>query len=157
LKDGQKRSVMKKILVADQEEILCFLYQEELMEEGYDVVIITRPENLMQVVGREKPDLLLIDVSMDDQGMWDFLQRMQKSGCHLPIILCTTYSDSARFPKTLIDDTVVKSSNLDELKFKIRKVLGARKDHDRISSDTGLVEMKEEKRPEEQMRLFFQE
>ena len=148
---------MKKILVADQEEVLCFLYQEELAEEGYDVVSITRPEDLAKSVRQEKPDLLLIDLSMSDQGVWDFLQRMQKTGRRLPLILCTSHADSMRFPKTLIDDTVMKSSNLDELKLKIRKVLGDRGDYDLMSPDAGLVERKKERRSEEQMRFSFQE
>jgi DNA-binding response OmpR family regulator len=148
---------MKKILVADQEEILCFLYQEELTEEGYDVVSITRPEDLPKSLGQEKPDLLLIDMSMDDQGLWRFLQTMQNTGRRLPLILCTSPFDSARFPKTLVDDTVMKSSNLDELKFKIRQILGNLEDHDLISPDTGLIEVKEVRRAEEQMRFSFQE
>ena len=148
---------MKKILVADQEEVLCFLYQEELTEEGYDVVSITRPEDLAKSVRQEKPDLLLIDLSMSDQGVWDFLQRMQKTGRRLPLILCTPSFDSAGFPKTLIDDTVMKSSNLDELKFKIRNILGNLVDHDLISPDTGLIEVKEVGQAEEQMRFSFQE
>ena len=148
---------MKKILVADQEENLCFLYDEELTEEGYDVVSITRPDDLPKSVGQEKPDLLLIELSMSDQKIWDFLQRRQKSGRRLPLILCTSYSDSARFPKPLVDDTVMKSSNLEELKFKIRKVLGDQRNHDLILPDTGLVEIKEEKRSEVQIRFSFQE
>jgi DNA-binding response OmpR family regulator len=148
---------MKKILVADQEEILCFLYQEELTEEGYDVVSITRPEDLPKSVRQEKPDLLLIDLAMGDQNIWDFLQGMPKSGRRLPIILCTSCADSARFPKTLVDDTVMKSSNLDELKLKIKKVLGDRGDNNLISPDTALGEIKKEKQPEEQMGFSSQE
>lgn len=148
---------MKKILVADQEEVLCFLYQEELTEEGYDVASVTRPEDLAKSIGQEKPDLLLIDMSMDDQGLWRYLQRMQNTGRRLPLILCTSYADSSRFPKALVDDTVMKSSNLDELKLKIRKILGNLDDHDLISSDTGLIEIKEVGQAEEQMRLSFQE
>ena len=154
---GQERSIMKKILVADQEEVLCLLYQEELTEEGYEVVSITRPEDLPKTVGQEKPDLLLIDFSMGDKGVWGFLQRMQKTGRRLPLILCTWYSDSVKFPTTLVDDTVMKSSNLENLKLKIRKVLEDREDHDLISPDTGLVDIKEKRRSEEQTRFSFQE
>ena len=51
----------------------------------------------------------------------------------------------------------MKSSNLDELKFKIRNILGNLNDHDRISPDTGLIEVKEGGQNEEQMRFSFQE
>jgi DNA-binding response OmpR family regulator len=114
---------MKKILVADRKKSICFLYQEELTEEGYDVVTVTRPEDLIQAVGREGPDLVLMDTGMDEPGVWPLLRGVRQSGYHLPIILCDTYSVSKEFPEALVADRVLKSSNFDELKVKIKKVL----------------------------------
>ena len=114
---------MEKILVADRKESLCFLYKEELTEEGYDVVTVTRPEDLVQAVVREDPDLVLMDTGMDEPGVWPLLRGMRQSGYRMPIILCDTYRISTEFPEALVVDRVLKSSNFDELKAKIKKVL----------------------------------
>ena len=115
---------MKKIVVADREEALCLLYQEELTEEGYEVVTVNRIEDLIQAVGQEDPDLVLMDAGIDGHGASEVLQGLRQSGYHLPVILCTTYFGSKGFPEALIDDIVIKSSNLEELKFKIGNMLG---------------------------------
>jgi DNA-binding response OmpR family regulator len=146
---------MKKILVADQEESLCLLYQKELIEEGYEVVSVTRPEDLIQAVGQENPDLVLMDTAMDEQREWSLLQGMRKSGYRLPIILFTTYCASKGFPEALADDTVMKSSHLDELKLKIGKMLG--NGGELVFPNTTLIESREEKRSQEQMRFSFQD
>ena len=113
---------MKKILVADREKAFCLLYQEELTEEGYDVVGVTKMEDLMQALKMENPDLLLMDDGMHGKDMGNFLEWMRKSGYGLPIILFTRHAVSLEFPDSLVNDTVVKSSSLDELKFKIRRI-----------------------------------
>ena len=58
--------IMRKILVADQEEAFCLLFQGELTEEGYYVVSVSRPEALIKAIGQENPDLLLMDTGMDE-------------------------------------------------------------------------------------------
>jgi DNA-binding response OmpR family regulator len=115
---------MKRIVVADQEKALCLLYEEELTEEGYDVVSVTDAEELVRAVGQGRPDLLVMDSGMDDQGVWKMLQGMRKSGYRLRVILSTPYSAANRLQEALVDDTVTKSSNLDQLKLKVRSILG---------------------------------
>jgi two-component system response regulator (stage 0 sporulation protein F) len=114
---------MKKILVAERKESLCFLYQEELSDEGYEVVTVTRPEDLIQALVREDPDLVLMDTGMDEPGAWPLLRGVRQSGYLMPVILCDTYSISTEFPEALVAGRVLKSSNFDELKAKIKKVL----------------------------------
>jgi DNA-binding response OmpR family regulator len=130
------------------------LYAEELLEEGYDVVTVSEPENFMWVLEAESPDLLLLDIKMnaDDNDM--LFRDIRSKHNHMPIILCTTYSPSKGSSGYLyVDDIVMKSSNFDELKLKIARILGnAEKPLPRA---TRLVETEEEKRPQEQMRLFY--
>jgi DNA-binding response OmpR family regulator len=114
---------MIKILVADREEAFCLMYQDELTEEGYDVVSVTRPEAFLKAVERENPDLVLMDSEMDDPDVQRFLKGVMTSGYRVPGILCTTYSDSKEFCRSFVDDIVIKSANLDELKGKIKGIL----------------------------------
>lgn len=115
---------MKKILVADQEETICMLYAEELIEEGYDVVTISDPKDFMQVVEAETPDLILLDIWMVKNDNATLRRYIRSNLYDTPIILSTTHMPSKHFLVYLgVDDFVMKSFNLNELKAKIKKQL----------------------------------
>jgi DNA-binding NtrC family response regulator len=150
----QERKFMKKILVADQEEVLCMLYAEELMEEGYDVVTVSDSKDFMGVLKAESPDLLLLDIKMstDDNGL--LFRDIRSNHNSMPVILCTTYVPSMESSEYLyVDDIVMKSSNFDELKLKIARILGNAGEP--VSPRTRLVGSEAEKQSQEQMRLFY--
>jgi two-component system, response regulator, stage 0 sporulation protein F len=114
---------MIKILVADREEAFCLMYQDELTEEGYDVVSVTSREAFLKAIEQEDPDMVLMDSEMDGPDVQRFLKRVLKSGYRVPGILCTTYDESGGFCRSFADDTVMKNTNLDELKWKVKGIL----------------------------------
>jgi len=128
---------MIKILVADREEAFCLIYKDELTEEGYDVVSVTRPKALMTAVEQENPDLVVMDSEMEDPDVQRFLKRVQKSKYRVPGILCTAYSASTGGCQSLADDMVIKKANLDELKGKVKGILKNR--GGRLSPDVSMV------------------
>ena len=114
---------MKKILVADWEEAICMLYAEELIEDGYDVVTISNPDDFMQTVGVEKPDLILLDIWMVENGNDTLRRDIRRNLNGIPILLTTTYTPCKQHLAYLgFDDIVMKSFNLDELKAKINRL-----------------------------------
>lgn len=145
---------MKKILVAERSESLCLLFKDELSDEGYDVVTLTRPEDLIETIRQEKPDLLLMDAEMGKQGIWSLLHGMRKSGYRLPIILSTTYSVSKGLPEALVDYIFVKSSNLNALKVNIGTILEYKGEP--VLPERVLVEREKERRSPVQMIMPFQ-
>ena len=145
---------MKKILVAERSESLCLLFKDELSDEGYDVVTLTRPEDLIETIRQEKPDLLLMDAEMGKQGIWSLLQGMRKSGYRLPIILSTTYSVSKGLPEALVDYIFVKSSNLNALKVNIGTILEYKGEP--VLPERVLFEREKERRSPVQMIMPFQ-
>jgi DNA-binding response OmpR family regulator len=145
---------MKKILVAERSESLCLLFKDELSDEGYDVVTLTRPEDLIETIRQEKPDLLLMDAETAKQGIWSLLQGMRKSGYRLPIILSTTYSVSKGLPEALVDYIFVKSSNLNALKVNIGTILEYKGEP--VLPERVLVGREKERRSPVQMIMPFQ-
>ena len=114
---------MKKILVADWEEAICMLYAEELIEDGYDVVTISNPDDFMQTVGVEKPDLILLDIWMVENGNDTLRRDIRRNLNGIPILLTTTYTPCKQHLAYLgFDDIVMKSFNLGELKAKINRL-----------------------------------
>ena len=115
---------MNKILVVDDNLAIRMLYTEELIEEGYEVVSHDGGKELMDVIQRETPDLLLLDIKLGEDSGLDLLQHIRKTYDGLPVILCTAYPDFKYDLKTIgADDCVLKSSDMSDLKLKVRLAL----------------------------------
>ena len=118
---------MAKLLVVEDEKNLRALYQSELTREGYDVVLATNGQEALKLLDGEKPDLVVLDIRMPGIDGLETMARLLSRENTLPVILNTAYSayrDS--FLSWSADAYVIKSSDLTELKTKIREVLTAR-------------------------------
>ena len=115
---------MNRILIADQDEIICLLYEDELSESGYDVVSVTRPKDFLTAVVSNKPDLLLLcNRMLLEESIWRILVTIRNSDRSCPVILC---ADRLPVPEGLLkltDGAILKSSDLRELKLKIEHLL----------------------------------
>ncbi len=115
---------MSKILIVDDEEVIRMLYSEELEEDGYEVITADSGHGLIEMVGREKPDLIILDIKMAEHDGLDLLQDIRKDFYNIPVILCSAYSSFKGDLKSIAADYyVVKSADLSELKQKVKKAL----------------------------------
>jgi DNA-binding NtrC family response regulator len=72
----------------------------------------------------EKFDLVVLDVKLKNESGIELLQKIVKERHELPVILCTAFSCyKDDFSAWLADGYVVKSSDLQELKSEIGRVL----------------------------------
>jgi DNA-binding NtrC family response regulator len=111
-----------KILVVDDEESIRILYAEELTREGYEVITTGDRSEILQLIEKETPRLLILDIGFDNENALDLLQDIQNRFDFLPVILCSAYpSFKNEMKSSAADDFFVKSSNLEELKRKIEK------------------------------------
>jgi len=114
----------KKILIVDDEEVIRMLYGEELEEAGYTVVTAGSGHGLIEMIGQEKPDLVVLDIKMAEHDGLDLLQDIRKDFYNIPVILCSAYSSFKGDLKSIAADYyVVKSADLSELKQKIKMAL----------------------------------
>ena len=112
---------MYKILVLDDEESIRMFYSYELVEEGYEVITSDDFTRLLHLIEEEKPDLLIMDIRSGQYCGLDFLQDIRNAHHNLPVILCTAYPAFKGDLKSMAADYyVVKSSNLKDLKYKIK-------------------------------------
>jgi DNA-binding response OmpR family regulator len=118
---------MTKILVVDDEKHLRTLYQSELKSEGYDVVVALDGQEAIGMLEREKPELIVLDIRMPGIDGLETMSRLLAKDHQVPIILNTAYSSYRdSFLSWSADAYVIKSSDLTELKAKIRQVLDER-------------------------------
>jgi len=115
---------MKKILIVEDEEALCLLYKEELSQEGYDVMTVYDAEQALEVLNRERFDLIITDIRMPGRDGVELITQILGLRKDIPIIINTAYqSYKENFMTWAADAYVVKSSSLQELKSKIKELL----------------------------------
>jgi DNA-binding response OmpR family regulator len=115
---------MKTILVVDDDEAIRALLQEELEEEGYKVLIATNARDALKMVAAEPLDLVILDIRMPGMDGLEALPRILGIKEGLPVIMNTAYTQyQESFMSWAADAYVVKSSDLTELKDKIRELV----------------------------------
>ncbi|HZK13877.1 MAG TPA: response regulator [Desulfobaccales bacterium] len=115
---------MKTILVVDDDEAIRTLLQEELEDEGYKVLIATNARDALKMVAAEALDLVILDIRMPGMDGLEALPRILGIKEGLPVIMNTAYSQyQDSFMSWAADAYVVKSSDLTELKTKVRELV----------------------------------
>ena len=111
----------KHLLIVDDEEYVRLLYREELENEGYSVATSDGQENILEVLKRENPDVVILDIKLGiNRSGLDLLQEIRSKDRNIPVILCTAYDAYQHDYKTVAADYyVIKSVDMSELKEKI--------------------------------------
>ena len=118
---------MTRIMVVDDETNIRKLYQSELAREGYKVVTAESAEEALELMEAEQPDLIVLDIRLEGMDGIDCLRTIMEKRRDLPVILNSAYTTYKQdFASWLADAYVVKSSDLTELKDKIKEVLDKR-------------------------------
>ncbi len=115
---------MAKILVVDDESNIRRLYSQELSEEGYLVVTAASATEAVEKLAESNFDLVVLDIKLKNESGLELLQKIVKEKHDMPVILCTAFSCyKDDFSAWLADGYVVKSSDPQELKDEIKRVL----------------------------------
>ncbi len=118
---------MAKIMIVDDEEGIRKLYAMELEDEGYEVATLADGTELLEQLDKENPDCIILDIKMRECSGLDILQEIRKKSYDMPVILNSAYSSFKVDLKAVAADYyVVKSSDLTELKEKIKVALETR-------------------------------
>ena len=83
---------MKKILLVEDDTRLAELISEYLCRYDFDVVLITRGDQAIAAVEREKPDLVILDLMLPGMDGTDICRQLRKSSA-LPIVMLTARTD----------------------------------------------------------------
>ena len=118
----------EKILLIDDEENILMLYQQELLEDGYQVHAAQSAREGIDKIKAEQFDLVVMDIRMPAMDGLEALGRILGLKKNIPVILNTAYSHyKDDFMSWAADAYVVKSSDLTQLKNTIREVLDKKK------------------------------
>ena len=103
-----------------------------LKSKGYDIVTASNPQDAYKVVTEKKPNLIILDVMMDepDDGFY-LAQKFRKEGIKTPILMYSSVSkatgmDFGKNEMVPVDDFVEKPISPEELVSKVEKLLNAK-------------------------------
>ena len=115
----------KKLLVVEDEKNLCVLYREELTKEGYKVTAVMDADTALGLIKKQEFDLIITDIRMPVKNGIDLITQIMALRKDIPIIINTAYQSYKHdFMTWAADAYVVKSASLDELKAKIKELVG---------------------------------
>jgi two-component system response regulator (stage 0 sporulation protein F) len=118
---------MSKILVVEDEQHQRELYAMELQDEGYEVDQASNGREAVEKVKNEKYDLVVLDIRMPEMDGIEALGKILSRDKKIPIVIYTAYSNyKSNFMTWTADAYITKTSDLKELKDKIRDILSAR-------------------------------
>jgi diguanylate cyclase (GGDEF)-like protein len=117
-----------KVLVVDDEEHIRKILQFQLEKNGFTVVTADNGETALQMVHRELPDLIILDLMMPKMDGFEVCERL-RGDFHtnrIPIIMLTAKSDLPDRIKGLregANDYLVKPYSNEELLLRVTNVL----------------------------------
>ncbi len=84
----------KKVLIVEDNDLNLKLFRDLLEANGYQTVETKEGVNATDLVRREKPDLILMDIQLPEISGLDVTRKIKadKSICDIPIIAVTAFA-----------------------------------------------------------------
>ena len=117
----------KTILIVDDEKDFCTILSDSLSQDRYRVVTAFNGKMGLQLVEKEKPDLILLDIKMPGMDGLEVLRKIKKMKKEIVVIMFTGYGtlETAREAMKLgAYDYVTKPVDFLLLKSLVKEVLG---------------------------------
>ncbi|MDB4930885.1 MAG: adenylate/guanylate cyclase [Myxococcaceae bacterium] len=125
---AQKMSPPAKILVVDDTPQNLKLFKQILTLQGHDVVTASSGPEALEVIQRERPQLVLLDVMMPGMSGYDVCRaiRADAATTTIPVMMVTGLDPAEERPRCNevgADDVVSKPFNRDDLQARVRTLL----------------------------------
>lgn len=120
------------ILVVDDEPQILRVMRASLPVRGYEVITTSSGKEALDQVGKQAPDLIILDLVMPEMSGLDVCRRLREF-CSVPIIVLSakgSESDKVAALDLGADDYVTKPFGMDELLARVRAVLRRQSDDD---------------------------
>jgi CheY-like chemotaxis protein len=106
---------MKKILLVEDEEMVIDMYKEKFEREGFEVVAVMTAEEGLDLVKKEKPDLILLDILLPKKNGTFFMTEMKKDPeiAKIPVVALSNYEHPETKKRTLelgVKDYLIKTN-----------------------------------------------
>ena len=115
---------MTTILLVEDDKNQRLLYEQELGLEGYEIRTAIDGKDALKKVQEHPPDIIIMDIDLPKMEGIEAMGRIISKSKGIPIIIHTAYSSyKDNYMSWIADAYIVKSSDLTELKNKIKEFL----------------------------------
>jgi DNA-binding response OmpR family regulator len=126
---SKKKTSRARVLVVDDESDIVSTVQYRLEFCEFEVITAANGKEGLEKAANEKPDLILLDISMPVMNGHEMLERLKNSPelKDIPVIMFTAFSDAKDVAKAVelgVADYVTKPFDFTELMGKISNALG---------------------------------
>ena len=120
---------MPKVLLVEDNEMNRDMLSRRLVRRGFEVVVAVDGEQGVSAAARERPDIILMDMSLPVLDGWEATRRLKAADDtrSIPVIALTAHAMSGDRDKALeagCDDYDTKPIELPRLLEKIGRLLG---------------------------------
>ena len=117
---------MQKVLIVEDDASMAVALRDGFASEGFEVGVVRDGESAIQAIGREAPDLVILDVMLPRLSGLDVCRRIRKRGNKVPVIMLTARGqeiDKVVGLRAGADDYVTKPFSLMELMARAEAVM----------------------------------
>ena len=103
----------QKIIIVEDDTVLRDLYLRKFKTDVYDVRTASNGQDALDLVSKEVPDLMLLDLNMPVMDGFTVLQTLTKEKRSFPIIILTNFDDQVSRERGMAlggDDYFVKKN-----------------------------------------------
>jgi DNA-binding response OmpR family regulator len=115
---------LKRVLVVDDDSDTCALIVDILEEDGYELYQCTDSVHALEILSRERFDLILADIKMPEVTGIDLLLHVRRMDLDAKVILMTAYASLHTAIQALRGeafDYLIKPFSLNELRQRVRQ------------------------------------
>jgi DNA-binding response OmpR family regulator len=121
-----------RVLIADDNQQNRELLEAYLADDGHEILMTVDGQQTLDVVSRELPDLVLLDVMMPKLSGYEVCQRMKQQSAtrDIPVLMVTALKDTSDIERSVsagADDFLTKPVHRLELLTRVRSLLRVRR------------------------------
>jgi DNA-binding response OmpR family regulator len=115
---------MPKVLIVEDEDAISAPLAEALSEGGFDTILVSRGDDVLNCVLGQSPDIVLLDVVLPGMDGFEACRQLRQRGIRTPIILLTARKTDELHKVVGLeigaDDYIIKPFGIRELEARIR-------------------------------------
>ena len=115
-----------KLIYIEDDQILGNLITQALVDYGFEIDFRTTLNGLQESLSSMLPDLLILDIEVNNQSCLDILPAIRSQYPQLPIIIASSHTDGAKIVRSYdagANHYIKKPYDVTELVFQIQNLL----------------------------------
>lgn len=152
-----------KVLIVEDDEDLAYMLEYNLSKNGYHAVTALNGQVACQMIEKDSPDLLLLDILLPDVNGWQICEIIRNSDQEeireIPIIMLTALGspeDKLKGIELGADDYIPKPFSIKELLFKVDRPIRREMKKKHLSMEVEKLATMETQRTDFQNMLFHE-